>query len=234
MVGQDPEDADRTWHRTPDFQIHFELDEDLAGNFLHLILALAVVPAILMTRRLRRMGIVVGYLCAWTAGFVLFCWALRWQPWNTRLHLPWFVIACPLIARTIGPSLTGVRCPLAAIVLFLAATPWLGWSARRPLLGNDSILAADRTQVLFSDRPERRQKYDRLIDQCARSGARNVCLVANARDWEYPFWVLLRERMGPETSIEHIRVRNGSRKLAPKPRDCDFVIQTRAGPAPER
>jgi FtsH-binding integral membrane protein len=67
------------------------------------------------------------YAACLVAGFLLFCVDLKWQPWNSRLHLPLFV----LLAGMIGVTLSSVRLRRAAYVLAL-------------ILGASGILVAIR------------------------------------------------------------------------------------------
>ena len=40
---------------------------------------------------------ILGLLSLVAAGFVLFAFYLKWTPWHARLHLPLFLLACPVI-----------------------------------------------------------------------------------------------------------------------------------------
>ena len=69
------------------------LHEDYAGNPLHLLLALAAGCALGFAgpRPLR------AYVAALALSAAALCIGLKWQVWISRLQLPLFVLACPLI-----------------------------------------------------------------------------------------------------------------------------------------
>ncbi|MGH9613505.1 MAG: hypothetical protein ACRD4P_10530, partial [Bryobacteraceae bacterium] len=62
-----------------------------ANNRWHLVLILAAGIALLARRR-RGLDLLIAVLCA----FVLFCFYLKWQPFEARLLLPLFVLCAPV------------------------------------------------------------------------------------------------------------------------------------------
>ena len=68
--------------------------EDLAGNGLHLLLIAAAMVGAWRGGGGRRLRAFAGCLLV---AFLLFCLLLRWQPWHSRLQLPLFVLAAPLV-----------------------------------------------------------------------------------------------------------------------------------------
>src|SRR5205823_11662328 len=99
-IGVDPDDPRTTWPGT-----HFEFPsgsfhEDRAGNPLHVVLIAIGITTVLVRRRAEgavRPASGRAYAAALIAGFILFCLVLKWQPWNSRLHLPLFVLSAPLV-----------------------------------------------------------------------------------------------------------------------------------------
>jgi hypothetical protein len=78
--------------------LHVLLHEDSAGNLLGILL-LAISVALGWSSGIfaHDRGL-LQYTLAWATGFLLFCAVLRWQPWSSRLHLPWFVLGGPIVA----------------------------------------------------------------------------------------------------------------------------------------
>jgi hypothetical protein len=151
---------------------------------------------------------------AWmtVAGAIAFC-ALRWQPWNSRLHLPLFILAAPLVGvglerwRRSGAVLAAAFC--------LLALPSLAATRPRPLLGPDSVLSASRTAQRFRNHPQLQLVYEAAVDHLGDAGCGRVGLVMGGDGWEYPLWPLLRSRVGADLRIEHVLVRNPSGRLGP-------------------
>ena len=77
------------------------------------------------------------------ASAIAFIVALKWQVWNSRLHLPLFVLLCPLIGvalenrHRLAAAWGTSFCVLALVSL---AVTW-----PRPLIGSDSVLTMPRT-----------------------------------------------------------------------------------------
>src|SRR5262249_14959140 len=94
-LGLDPEDPGTTWrwsHYDP--PTNARNHEANANNRWHLILiACAALWAVF-----RRDRVWVRYAAGLLAAFLLFCFYLKWQPYMTRLELPLFVLAMPLVA----------------------------------------------------------------------------------------------------------------------------------------
>jgi len=123
--------------------------EDIAGNPLHAIVAaLLAGPLIYRAARRRAPADVIAYATATAIAAVLLLAALRWQPWTSRLQLPLFVLAAPIV----GVILDGFpsRVPsIVAGVLALAAVPYVAMNESRPLLGSQSVFTMPREAQYF-------------------------------------------------------------------------------------
>jgi 4-amino-4-deoxy-L-arabinose transferase-like glycosyltransferase len=78
--------------------LHVQLHEDSAGNLFGILLLAVSVALGWSSGIFGRDRRLLQYTLAWGLGFLLFCAALRWQPWSSRLHLPWFVLGGPIAA----------------------------------------------------------------------------------------------------------------------------------------
>ena len=96
-MGFDPNDGRTTLGPFPAFHVGpFLLHEDFVGNPLHFVAAL--VAGVIVWRRRGASGAPARLWAALSVASALaFVVVLKWQPWNSRLHLPLFVLACPLI-----------------------------------------------------------------------------------------------------------------------------------------
>ncbi len=213
VMGFDPNDSRTTLGGPfPRFQVGpVILHEDFVGNPLQFLAALVAV-VIIWRRRETFPTPVRGWAFLSVASTIAFAVALKWQPWNSRLHLPLFVLASPLI----GIAFEGRRRLAAtwATVFCLVALPSLGVTWPRALVGPGSVLTLPREAQRFRNHPKLYPVYGAAVDvvrdmRCARVG-----LVLDWDGFEYPFWPLLRTRIGEAVRLEHVLVENASGRLA--------------------
>jgi hypothetical protein len=174
------------------------------GNCYAVLLFL--VAAILFVRKFKPACALGFHAMAIGAGFLLFCSYLRWQPWHFRLHLPYFLLASPLIGAMAGLGLK--RWLIAGIASFLMLNAALAVMVNPAVPVLDAVLGTKpREQLYFSARPELQGSTVALADDIMRSGCTNVLLKIGADSWEYPLWALLKER-GFTGTIDHSLVEN--------------------------
>ena len=131
------------------------------------------------------------------AAFLLFSGSLKWQPWHTRLQLPFFVLAAIPAALPAGslrrPRLAAAIVPLLAVGAFQAAL----LNEIRPLQGADSVLQRSRSQTLFNDRREEAEGYLKAAAIIAASGCRQIGLSSSwGFNYFYPVFQLLKVAEG--------------------------------------
>jgi hypothetical protein len=188
------------------------LHEDLAGNPIHtVLLGVALIVALVPTRAWPR-RVTFWYAVAVAGGILLFCGCLRYQTWSTRLHLPLFVAGAPLVAALLAGSSRRTTSRVLLLVTMVAATPWVLCNETRPLVGRNWLFGQDRVGQYFRNRPELRPVYERAVADIHTHDCREVGVIMDVDDWEYPLWVLLR-RTGPFV-LQHVAVTNESAQLA--------------------
>ena len=227
LIGANPDDP-RTTFTEQNFWVrgNFWNSENVAanpGHFALLIWALIVIPRWkqLPMRERRRL---IAYGAALVAGFLLFCFYLRWQPWHCRLHLPLLVLGCALIGLAMEQKLShgwsiAIVVALQGVAVFVIAT-----SLGRPMVGPSSIFAMERDDQYFLSSPGAARVYKSLAAGVAARGAQNIGLVMGVNDYEYPLWVLI-QRRNPRARIEHVEVTNTSKARAAVPPWSSFAPQ---------
>ena len=224
-MGMEVNDPATTWlwaeYRAPRNTNH-EAD---AGNRWHLLI-LAVCLLILPWRSRR----LLLYASALIAGFALFCFYLKWQPFMARMFLPLFVLASP-IAGVLGEQL---RPPVVqvALCLFLLnnARPYLFENWVRPLMGPRSVLHTSRDENYFADMTQwnNRATYFQAIDAIAKLHCPMLGIDINNLQLEYPVLALLRER-NPGIQFVHTGVSGPSAKYARPVKPCAILCLDCAG-----
>jgi hypothetical protein len=219
-LGLNVNDPRTTWFG-PGFEAPQALtDSDTAGNLPHLVLAILALGLCGASARVRRARNLAPYGVGLLAAFLLFCGYLRWQPWHSRLHLPLFVLAAPIIGVAFGHRFGCRVTAVVAAALVLWALPPLLQNDARPLLGPRSIFFTSRESQYFNNRPELERPYLKAARFLKASGCGQIGLYRDV-GWEYPLWPLLRGRRS-RARIEHIQVDNVSRIKANLPTFATF------------
>jgi hypothetical protein len=219
LVGMDVDDPATTWDR-------FELNslsnsEDNAGNPLHFLLLGAFTLWLFVPHTVTEMEWARRYAVCCVGGFLLFCLYLKWQPYHSRLHLPWFILSAPyigfLIARLPSKGATGLQ-----VVLLVAALPWVLCNVAKPLLAmpglpllnnGETILKSSRMSLYLSARRDLEPAFREAAAVLHQLGCKQVGL--ETESLEYPFWIYLKDA-GIER-IEHVDVKNRSAALRYRP-----------------
>ena len=155
------------------------------------------------------------YAASILCGFLLFCFYVRWYPWDARYLLGPLVVAAPLAGAFLGSLRPRAAAIVIGLLLFsLARLPaeqnWL-----RPLRGPNNVFALSRDAQYFADLGgmHNQDSYWRAVDLTARSGCQTVGIDSSENQLEYPFQVLLRQR-APGVRFVHTGVENPSARFA--------------------
>ncbi len=163
--------------------------EDSAPDPLQLLLLL--VAAVVLALNPGRRKELLLYLGGLLAAFVLFALLIRWQPWHSRLELPFLVLGAPVAAAVFTAVWSARTTSGIAALVFVCAIPWLGGPSIRPIAGSQSVLTSDRSTAYFDARPELRAAYRQAADDAHSAGCHVVGIVGSEDTWEYPLWVYL-------------------------------------------
>ena len=196
------------------FRYTLNLNENSAGNPFHLLIGAFCVAVALWA--VRGNPVPALYTMCLIMGFVLFSGYLRWQSCVSRYHLPLFVAGAPLCGWVFSrPALRRLGYA-SSIIAILIGLLYATRNDTRPLLGRDTVLAQPRSNLYFASRPTLRQPFLDAADEVARGKPELIGLVTGIDDWEYPFRVLVRMRLGSQPIFEHINVQNESRTCPPE------------------
>jgi len=230
LTGRDLEDPETTFGSVKFYPAAgFPIADNRTGNPYHLALILAALGTLLVKRRSGRWKLLL-YVAAVAAGSLAFCVYLRWQPWHTRLHLPWFFVLLPAAAVVVVPLWK--RCLVRTFMagLFALALGCVLFNRSRPLLPGD-FLFQSREQQYFLEAAQGYPLVAQLADDIQASGAQRIGLVLRhdfregMDDREYPYWLLPRGR-GFRGTVEHVYVTNETRLLMPRAGLADVIVST--------
>jgi hypothetical protein len=214
FLGLNENDPKTTWTGTT-FRIPpMNLSEDLAGNLVDVVLIVVTLVVVLFSPSLVRSQVAL-YVVGLVVAFVAFCAVFRWQPWNTRLHLPLFVLWSAAIGLAFERQLRDITGMVGA-VLILAALPSALFNSSRPLIDfhGSSVFKAPRKFLYFRVQPLLFESYVRAAALIDNSLCKEVGIDIPSDGYEYPFLVLLDVRPGGRqmnyTGDEALPLRDGS------------------------
>ncbi len=186
--------------------------EDVIGNPCHLFLLLfSSGYALAHWRSLSRATTLLPL--ALLAAALVFVHLMPWAPWNSRLHLPLFVLASPLVALTAERVLPPRGLDALSAILLVLAVPLLALNSSHRLVGRANVFTTPRESLYFSNDPSREQATRRAAAVLSSAGCRTVALTAHGDSWEYPLHVLA----GPEIRFVHAGVTNRTSRLPAEP-----------------
>ncbi|MEU4526651.1 glycosyltransferase family 39 protein [Micromonospora ureilytica] len=208
-IGVDPQDRAITFGRELFPEPAWYPDEDrvafpLAG-------ALAVIGAVIALARPRRIaperaGSLRAYAVVVLTAVLLHTAMIKWQPWGNRLLLYAVVLAVPLAGLGLDALLrnrAGGRRSVATVVAVtvlaasaLAGVLALSYGFPRRLVGSGSVFTTSDWDTRFLRRPQWADEFRWAATAVQDSGARRIGLVQQNDNWEYPWWLLLRQPDG--------------------------------------
>lgn len=213
--------ANKNVPKNPGERRRFRSDEGVSNPLHFLMIVLSLVMILGRGSLRKREGLLLHALCC-VAGFFLFCGYLKWQPFHSRLHMPFFVLSAPFVAVALfdvkGGRLGMVGRASSLIALTGMAVPTLLYSCERPLLGEHSMLPRTRNERYFWF-PHRKEPFTNAQQFLRNRQLREVGFVG--ADWEYPMMVLLREDH-PDVRFLSVNVMDHSKMKYEQPRFREF------------
>jgi hypothetical protein len=201
-LGLDPDDPGTTWQLdTPQFQLRAQLwdTEDNASNPIQFVLIL--MAAVLIAIHWRASWPAVLYGCGILLAITAFCLELRWQEWHARLHVPIMVASAPLVGIALERYMNRRLAIVLAGLLPWLAVPVIAQNYNHPLVGDRAIIYHDHDTRYFLAHPAMQYPFVSIVDIAAAHHCRQVGLMTEKNDWEYPLDMMLRARL-PDVAIE--------------------------------
>jgi hypothetical protein len=193
----------------------FQLDwrwnnEESAGNPIHLVvifLAVALIILLLALGRLNNPYLITFSLAAFFS-FIFYGLIAHYDQTGIRYQLPLLVIWAPVIGTLLSRLGEKWLAPLAILLFFIIALPYVFFNTTRPLIAakNDpelyaihplpamgttkssSIFLADTRQLLFVNVPDMLDPLTQSAHDIRELGCMQVGLRIDSHDPEYPIW----------------------------------------------
>ncbi|MFG1779004.1 hypothetical protein ACGFIG_21570 [Micromonospora sp. NPDC049048] len=212
LLGVDPQDRATTFGQERFPVPSWYPDEDRVAFPLAGALA-AIGAAVALTRPGRisptRAGPLRAYAVVVVAAVLLHTAMIKWQPWGNRLLLYALTLAVPLaglwldaLFRRAAGGVGGRRPVAAGLAVTVLATCALAgvlavsYGFPRRLVGAGSVFTTTEWDTRFLRRPQWTEEFRWAADAVRATGARRIGLVQQNDNWEYPWWLLLRDAGG--------------------------------------
>lgn len=231
VFGDELKNPDSTWLDN-DFAVNFSTHEDLAGNFVHILLITIALFSIFLVRGEEKKYI-YGIAFTIILGFLLISAVLKWQIWTARLQLPLFMLGCVLVAIVVGKIKLRAEIPLALLCLTVAWSFIFHAEPRRILSEKNElvIFSQSRRQKYFRNLPDAENFFVEAIEVIKKENPalKAVGLHIEYNDFEYPVWFLLKRDFRANPKIYHVGVSNVSAKLAANRPLPEIILSTKEG-----
>ena len=202
--------------------------EDTASNFLHLLLI--IVSMFLLFSQRKKESDKTVYFLLWLSlfMFLLFVGYLKWQPWHTRLHMPFFFVSMLLIPIAFDRWKKG-KVAIENITIVLIAggvlVSLVNWS--RPLIpglpgGSQFTYHKKRSLRYYPNRPDLASEYERIYSFLEEEELMRRGFVLGGNHWEYS---LIRDGFSSDIVPYHIMVKNMS--AGGEDPEVEVIISTR-------
>ncbi|MEU7948501.1 glycosyltransferase family 39 protein [Micromonospora taraxaci] len=245
VIGVDPQDRAITFGREIFPEPAWYPDEDRVA--FPLTGALALIGAVVALARPRRIdpeqtGPLRAYAVVVLAAVLLHTSMIKWQPWGNRLILYAVVLAVPLAGlwvdallrrRRANSARRSVATAVAVTVLAtsaLAGVLALSYGFPRRLVGSGSVFTTSDWDTRFLRRPQWADEFRWAAAAVRDSDARRIGLVQQNDNWEYPWWLLLRQPDGSSPDLVALQSVLPERPPV-DPSSVDAIVCTGSRPA---
>ena len=208
------------------YRIRHSVHEDFAGNNWHFIFStLATIYAfVVFSKKFFRQGIEgkqdntlpdgegfsgklpLFYAITVLLFYLLFSALFKWQDTDSRLLLPWFLIATPLVGWAFGRVNRYIQIGIV-ILLTLSSLTVLLSNPSRPLIAtgqNESILTASRMKTRFNNSPEVMDGYISVAVTARDLKCESIGLELDSSTPEYLIWAILSPSGRSLSQVEHL------------------------------
>jgi Dolichyl-phosphate-mannose-protein mannosyltransferase len=210
-MGENANDPRTTWDYTEFHVPPLNLHEAIAGNPQDALLILLVCGILLWHWKAAPLRSAWLLAVGLAAAFLLFCEVFRWQPWHTRLHLPFFVLWSAVIGTVLAGYCSRGAIAALGVLLLLSAAPDVFANQLRPIAGGAwNIFSTPREDLYFADLSYLKTPYQQAAQFVESSHCPEIGLDLSQTRNEYPLYALLHDLTGSKP-IRNAYVTNASR-----------------------
>jgi 4-amino-4-deoxy-L-arabinose transferase-like glycosyltransferase len=166
--------------------------DDYASAPLHVLwIGLGLLLALRWPRRNAR---VFGYVALVLASAALFVATLKFQIYHSRFHLAYLALLLPVAALVLTGHLRRWLLALVPVSVVVYAAICVRVNEARPIFDPAFTALPREAQYLSKQKPTWTPALQKIADEVAASGPQCIGLKFGFNGFEYPFWVMLRNR----------------------------------------
>ncbi|MFA7658936.1 MAG: glycosyltransferase family 39 protein [Candidatus Gastranaerophilaceae bacterium] len=178
--------------------------EDIAANPIHFCLILISIFVFFGVKKYKEKDGMASYLLTLTAGALLFCFILKWQPWGSRLQLPLVVLIFPFVGRVLSEISKEAAVNIIILIVMLSSFQRIFHNETRTLCSRQSIFKKTRIEQYFRMAKEQTQyNYSSVANLAKINKCHNIGIILGGDTIEYPLLVLLRQNI-KDVRVEYI------------------------------
>lgn len=188
------------------FHVSVTTHEDGAGHFCQIVVILMCIGLLFVSRWTKSRDL-IRYLLAVILGFLFFNLMVKWQPYGTRLQLPFFVLMAPFVGEVLSRQFKKKTVALVIITGILISTsmPYVFRNNSRRLVSSKStIFDTPREEQYFFNERSRMPYFVEAVSYVKATECKDVGLLLGGNSWEYPFWVLFDANNDEQFRLEHV------------------------------
>lgn len=167
-------------------------------------------------RKTRWKSLTDRYTLATGIAFLIFCMAVRWEPFVVRYMLSYLALLCPVIALQVQEveDRSGTGKGIRTLLVFLCMVDLIGLFYYHINICYNQLASSKRSDGYFFYNEGQKESYDDLAAYLNQKDYQNIGLYMGG--YEYPIWAMLKDK---STRIESLGVEKRSLIYA----DPDFV-----------
>ena len=216
--------VDTKFSTYPGWQNH----EDTQPNFFHFLLGFTALFSLglVFGRKKREYYTISFYYLGVIVSFLLFNYLLKWQPWNTRIHLPLFFLLIPAIAILCSSLKLTLNFTYVIILFLIPYSFYLSvYNYSRPFITKEKLTSSitcsdNRFKKYFANNIGDYMEYKNML-LMINPTSKNIGLHVHSDTWEYPLYYPLFEN---KNTLENILVENYSAKYPTLIKRYSYII----------
>jgi hypothetical protein len=230
LLGDEANNPNSNFLNIP-FRIRYSEDEDEAGNFFQILLLTTCLLLGLTYKSDERKKVLIATVTI-IFGFVLFSSSIKWHPWLSRFHTPFFMLGSAVIVTVLNKYGEKIKIIILSLCMLSSINALLLGEPRSVFTVIDSFSnETPREAQYFANNPEVMGVYFEAVAVVRKNNPAEVGLMIetdyrkyNFGDWEYPLWILLKKDFSEKPSIKHVGLKNVSKTLATDTQMPEWII----------